>query len=210
MQNEVQVGRYNGILAKLLSMKERAPTPVVGAEIIAGITLEQDRPEWKFLGGESLVMAAGSAAQTAVNFAKFKLRNPASSGVIIVLEELILFNENVTGSGDAVAWELQPAGSVVGFGLALAQQRDTRKGISDNQAVSGQVYSAGSVGGILGNGYRFRTVAPTMATGPAMYRPLIVISPGFDLVGQSQNNVALTIVAQFLWRERILEPSESR
>jgi len=54
MVNEIQVGRFNGILHKLLAMKEGAPAPTLAPEILAAIVLEADRPEYAFLGGTQL------------------------------------------------------------------------------------------------------------------------------------------------------------
>lgn len=50
--NEILAGRFNKQLLKLFNMKGQAPAPQVGGDIIADVTLEQDRPEWGWLKGE--------------------------------------------------------------------------------------------------------------------------------------------------------------
>ena len=52
--NEIQVGRFNAVLHKLLDMKEGAPAPQLSGDVIPTLVLENDRPEWIFLGAERL------------------------------------------------------------------------------------------------------------------------------------------------------------
>lgn len=84
--NEVQVGRYNAILHKLLDMSEGAPSPSLATDIFPMIALEVDRPEWAFLGGERLCSMTWFDGATASNYSALGLRNPAGSGVLVVLE----------------------------------------------------------------------------------------------------------------------------
>ena len=92
--NEIQVGRYNRLLQKLMSMKGGAPAPQLGGDIDAGITLESDRPEWQFLAGEFRAMGTTFKAADAANLSTVGLFNGNSTGVIGILEGVIVTSPN--------------------------------------------------------------------------------------------------------------------
>lgn len=53
------------------------------------VVLESDRPEWAFGGGEVLTMGQGQIAPEVAARGRVVLLNPANSGVLIVIEQVI-------------------------------------------------------------------------------------------------------------------------
>ncbi len=86
--NEIQVGRLNAILHKLLSMKEGAPSPVIAPELVGAIVLETEREEWKFLGGEIPWGFPFSIPATVNARVKCQVRNPPGSGTLAVITRI--------------------------------------------------------------------------------------------------------------------------
>lgn len=86
----INIGRYNGILGRMLSMGgQEDPAGALSPEISPVLVLENDRPEWLFLGnvrlhGAAIALAAGGAG----NFATARLRNPATSGALVVVTSI--------------------------------------------------------------------------------------------------------------------------
>lgn len=204
MQNEVLVGRYNGILAKLLSMKERAPSPIIGAELLPAVVLESDRPEFHFLGGTKLVMGSANQAAVAGELAAIIVNNPASSGILLVITRLfnratgglLLFGQTFTGT---------PTGT-----KSAVNHCDTRWGTTvvagQHAGIAGQILSASNaVSLITAPGYF--TVAPNEYRDDSTLR--IVLAPGTFFVIES-NTANNPLRMAFLWYERAIEASEAR
>lgn len=94
--NEIQVGRYNRLLQKLLSMKGGPPAPSLAGEIIAEIPLFHGVENRYLEGWERFGFFGSIAAAVGVN-SFGRLRNPPGSNVIAVLESLT--GRNVTTQG---------------------------------------------------------------------------------------------------------------
>jgi hypothetical protein len=85
--NEILVGRYNRYLQRLLSMKGDPPAPQLAGEIAPQFEIEQIAAELRFLmqfdryiGGPNSIATGGVTSSTQID-------NPASSGVIAVIEK---------------------------------------------------------------------------------------------------------------------------
>jgi len=195
MQNEIQVGRFNGILSKLLGITG-APAPVSATDIFPMLALEVDRPEWHFLGGERLCQMRWQDAAVAANFSSVGLRNPEGSGVLIVVESITMWF-----AANAQAYIGVRANTTIDASYP-GRSRDTRN-------------AAANAVGLL--------VERTQATAPAYQTSHVValastlvrddtpwiLTPGYELMTwPAAQNVAQTTT--FNWRERHLEPSETR
>ncbi len=77
--------RYAALLAKLLGAKGEQLTEV-SPELIAGIILENDRPEYKFLAGEILAAVFVQVAAVAAQRASAAIVNNLGSGTLVVVE----------------------------------------------------------------------------------------------------------------------------
>jgi hypothetical protein len=209
--NEIQVGRYNGVLHKLLDIKDGAPAPQLAADIQPGLILENDRPEWKFLGGEHLCAGVGRRSATALQFSTVWLWNPMPSrGVIIVVEKVIISATTASGTNGQVHWGHIDA--LIGGGTQVEVAhgfRDARLA-RGNQASAGQVYVAGpaasgDITAELGSVF-FGGDSQTVLTIENMN---YILMPQTGLGFQS-GAVQENLTVAFQWRERQVESSELR
>lgn len=197
--NEIQVGRQNAVLHKLLAMKEGAPSPILAPEVIPVLVLESDRPEWAFLAGEALCWGFVEPGAVVGQIAYCELRNPAGSGVLCVVEEVVL------ASATASAFFALGIGSYAPLSAASASiVRDTRILPGRPSCSLASINTAASPGGI--NGYK---ILQSTGSDPVIIRTPIILSPGTLLAIQTTNmNIGIRVSVS--WRERTLEPSETR
>lgn len=192
--NEIQVGRYNAYLHKLMSMKEGAPSPLLAPEVFPTLQLESERPEWLWLGGVQMGMSRAAHGVEA-DWSYGGLNNPPGSGVIGTVDYIhstIASNlHQLTLSGSTSA------------GTAGAQL-DTRAGTFPTtigttlDILDG--HAAARPGELLSFMYLIQGVN---------YPLPIVLTPGSTL-WVSAEIVARAVSVVFQWRERVFEPSESR
>jgi len=194
----LQVGRYNAVLHKLFSMKEGAPAPQLEGSLQAAIILENDRPEYKFLGNEFLMAGSRQQGNVAAQVSVGQLFNPAGSGVLCVLEE---FSWDFSGTTTLLAGIVTTALVTVG----TKAFRDSRQAIIAGQGAC-QVFGSNSVAtGLITPQLRIRGVADVAQT----VRIPFVLSPGNGFqIESTGSNVIMRYY--FAWRERHLEPSETR
>lgn len=78
-------------------MNEGAPAPILGAEIIPALVLENDRAEFAFLSQTYLFVASWGIAPVVGQFPTAQLRNPLGSGALAVFEELHYSQNSAAG-----------------------------------------------------------------------------------------------------------------
>jgi hypothetical protein len=202
--NEIQVGRYNGILHKLFSMKEGAPAPTLAPEVSAGFTLESDRPEWAFLAGDRLCAAWGNGGPAPGQTQKYALRNPVNSGVIAVVTKVKVWASATAPITFSVGLTSAPfPGGWTGF---LSTFRDTRLGGFAGAPTTCQMVGISSAGAFL---VLFADVfRGAINTQPETTTPYI-LAPGTALVVEDLT-ANLADQATFEWRERALDSAETR
>lgn len=194
--NEIQVGRYNAVLHKLLSMKEGAPSPLLAPEIFPMLMLEGERPEWLWLGGIGLGIRRELRAADVGNFSYLALQNPVASGAILAVESLM---SNIAKASYRIQFAPAPLGNE-----SKGAQMDTRAGLFPN-VVTAVGEGANNVAVAL-PGTRLATVTLLEAV---PYPWPFILTPGTALVvGGIVVNQAVEVL--FRWRERVFEPSESR
>lgn len=87
--NEIQTGRFGRILQGILAIRDKNPSGVIAPEIVPALVLENDRPEWAYLGNERLCASAFPFAAGGVGFyGEVYLTNPTGSNCLAVLEEI--------------------------------------------------------------------------------------------------------------------------
>lgn len=107
--NEILEGGLNSALTKRLGMQTASPSPALVPEIAPGLTLESDRPEWGFLKGEIRYAQSADVTSGVGLFPTIQLINPFRSGVLAVIEQIIvsdnafLFIETTTLAGITTA-----------------------------------------------------------------------------------------------------------
>lgn len=205
----------NSILTKTLGMKPGAtsPAPILTPEINPGITLESDRPEWKFLADEAIWCTyLELTLQGAATSCAFAIRNPANSGQLAMIEQLEIGSEDSTVCAtwgifipnDATGWtdnlrvfptdsRFTPANTTYGgYGPLIASSKND-----------------GSVGFSVAETNHLDTLAiRSQARGLSVDRP-IILRPDSMLVVKCFLITALSDVAcNFEGRHRKLEPNE--
>lgn len=122
--NEILAGRFNKQLLKLFNMKGQAPAPQVGGDIIADVTLEQDRPEWGWLKGENAFSANIFITNAGAFNGRARLRLTAPN-VLCVIHSIMVSSPSI-----ASGYELYIGGASfnVDFGDVLSNvfSRDSR------------------------------------------------------------------------------------
>ena len=198
--NEILVGRFNRFLQKWLSMKGGPPSPQLATEI---------QPNFNFFSGaenralESWFLYGTFSSQVAVALQNsfFQLRNPAKSGVLAVIEGIVV----IPGlAGDRCDIQFgQP-------GTDGAQILGTRARDGRNKASSALTASQGTLAGRQ-IGTTIFSLASSLAgasvTFPNNENQEIVLSPG-DAVEVEELTVNTALSVGWLWRERPIEDSE--
>lgn len=97
--NVIGQPRFNSPLVRFFGMKiEGAAAPTLAPEIAPSFDVnQQDDPQLAFLRNEKLAAYGGSMAAAPGFYSTAAIRNPAGSGVILIIEEII-----ATGGGAGV------------------------------------------------------------------------------------------------------------
>jgi hypothetical protein len=204
--NEIQIGRWGNILHKLLAMKEGNPAPILAPEVIPTVVLEAERPEWNFLA--NVVNAWGFVDQAAAvgQVAQCGILNPVGSNVLAVLESVSV------SKVDANQFRLYVLFQDNAVTPTRGSYRDFRFGrrggaSTDLQGGSTTLFNTSSV------------AIPTNSRQVALFWhdsvvnvdiPLDVVLPPNSILFVANVSSNEFLAASFRWRERALEPSETR
>jgi len=198
LTNEILVGRFNGILTKLLGMKD-TPAPVLMPEMTASVILENDRPEFAFLGGSQLGIGTADQGAVALETPHIELRNPDASNMIVVVEDVWV-------GGDvslAFVVGLRRAAELFPGGTNLSTTRDSRQGITSIRTS----LTRGTL--LLPDRGREIAVGGVLARTTTPLKLQFVLAPGDALI-LSTLEVNAELKAIFRWYERHVDPGELR
>lgn len=203
--NEILAGRYNGILHKLFSMKEGAPSPQLATEIFPVIPLDAtlNGLEQGFLGGirycvsYGQVGAGGAGTRSAV-----QIFNPANSGILTFVEQVVGKSVNAVG----VTLAIKRHDTALANGATGTRARDFRWG---SQTPATQIRfdnAAAAVGTTIA--LMEHQIDSGVSTW-AKYDHGFVLIPGTGiLVDPLTDNQQCA--AGFSWYERPVDPNELR
>src|SRR2546429_2309050 len=90
--NEILSGRHNRFLQKLFSMKGRVPSPQLSSEIQVSLPIFNGI-ESRYLEAWNTYGMAVSLGASAANMSGWRLRNPSTSNVVAVIEQIQVGNE---------------------------------------------------------------------------------------------------------------------
>lgn len=193
-------GSLSQTVEKRLLMPGGAATPGVAPELFPCIVLENDRPEYVFLGGGGLYARAGSvAAGGAGTRSSAQLVNPSRSTLLVVRRILA----TVASGNVVVRMTNYPDGSLPFGTSVLGSARDTRQRLSSG--APGQ-----SSGTIITDNTLATVGTPAMLDEPTSVNleADFVLGPGGALyLSPNADNVAISRFSIF-WYERRLNPSE--
>ncbi len=200
--NEINVGRYNRALQKLLGMKGEASVPILASEIAPSFVLPYG-VENRYLEQWNRFGLGMNVTATAGNQSAFRLRNPAGSNVIAVVEVLTysVFLNNDVG----VAIQFGQGGGNLST-LPLARALDGR-----SQTLRPNCIPSTDTGL---NGSQIGTTIALLAVLQASSFSFIsnenqeiTLAPG-DTLQVVGGTSALQALCSWIWRERFLEESE--
>lgn len=198
--NEIQVGRFNRLIQKLLSLK--GPASLVSAEDSLSFVLPlfhgvENRylEAWERFGAVALVPAQGVGVKGEV-----MIRN-ATTNVVAVFERIGI---NITGTFDLFLVQFNsPAGTALGTSV-VANSLDTRTRVNPSISVT---LGAAGIGGANVSGGPVLTTAPGLELINFEDQELPLL-PGssYLIVPNVVTNQPFNVI--LLWRERQLEDSE--
>lgn len=118
--NAIEGGRWDNLLRRFFSIKERGVAPSLAPEIVPVINVQDPNdPKNPFLLGERLMAATDEIAAVAAEFAIIELRNPVNSNAIVTMES-------------AHAWTNAAAvGANLSVQLSSAEVNAVTKGLRD-------------------------------------------------------------------------------
>jgi hypothetical protein len=202
--NEILAGRYNKMLTKLLSMKGPAPAPQLAGDIAATFEFFNG-VENRYLESWSRYGQVVGLAASAGNTSGVRLRNPANSNVVGVIEKCTisvpLADQPVFRHGTATT----DLAVLTGSG---GQRKDSRSGAGPNLILSDQ-NNAAAVPVLTNDAAHFAVFLPNNGFADVMLDPNQeeTLLPG-DAVQILSNAVNLALNVSIWWRERFLEDSE--
>ncbi len=199
--NEILVGHLNRGLQKFLQMKGEPPAPQLASEISPGVSLftgVENRYIFGWNKFSAFVDVTGGAAQ----FAGFRLRNPAGSNAVAVLEFLAV------SSGAVQAIFLGQRTINTNFTTVSGGSRlDARFGVagaSSSVLVVSSDVNAGALAIQIGK-WNAAVATPVMPITDETQQ--IPILPG-DAFEVGAGAAASNMIVWVMWRERFLEESE--
>lgn len=202
--NEIQVGRFNRLIQKLLSLKGGAS--LVSAEDSLGFVLSlfhgaENRylESWERFGNNT-DQAGVAGVQSIV-----QIRNPTGSNIVVVLEKVLVTSTG--GGADVFHVQFGPQTADLATVNTVVGRLD-RRGRGTPVAIvssASTIVGAGSFGVFI---LRFGLSAADQAFDLILdVNQEITILPG-DGFGVLHDSTGIQISVSFIWRERQLEESE--
>jgi|SRR5882672_3155766 len=203
--NEILVGRYNRFLQKLMGMKGGPPAPQLASEITAALTLFNGAENRYLEGWQRYCLAVQTGTAAAGNRAAWRIRNPAGSNVVAVIEKIVALAIVATDqpliffNGIATTMPTENVSNISGV------QLDIRGG----QTGSTCILSTSVNFGLLGSN---PIMQAQIAVG-TQYDFLITdvhelpLAPGSEYTLE-MNTLANNVGVVCMWRERLIEESE--
>lgn len=201
--NELQGGEpANQILQRRFGITGQAPAPVMASELFPTVCLESDRPEWHWLGGGRLVGGRGFLAAAPGNFSQLNLQNPAGSGVIAVVDSIVIADD----AGATAMWQIR----VNGVGALTVPSASARGFMLDSRAgMAAGFRSSLSIGELLTATIAGQVVNQVRVGANGNYQDIgsYVLGPGSEIVVSPTTQNRSNLVS-FRWRERAATPEE--
>src|SRR2546425_5526365 len=203
--NEILVGRYNRMLQKLMSMKGGPPAPQLSSEIVPAFTFFNGAENRFLEAWQRYAVVAVSGLPAAGNRAAVRIRMPAGSNVIAVLEKLQIWE--VTGADNT---------NIFYNSIATVMPTENNASIPANQ-IQGRGGQTGSTA-IISTSINFGLLGSN-----PIWNGNIAANALFDYINTDivelplepnseytivSNALVQQIAVNFLWRERFLEDSE--
>jgi len=198
--NQIQGGRWDEFLRRLLPVKDRSIAPIVASELVGQIVVQEWEPEFYKLRNENLCMARASQAPVAAEFGHCKIRNPELTGTLVILEQIWL-----RAASDMVFDFATEGVEIAGFTQEETAFRDLRSGGLTAVGVTKADVSIDTNVAMVGGDSVGRVTVLALDSKTLEFP--VILPPGFGFIVRA-NTVNVGITVTFLWRERAAEPSE--
>lgn len=201
--NQILQPRFSSLLTRYFAIRGAgSPAPTLAPEIAPVFNVnQQDDTAAFYTRNERLAhYGAGTLAAQALNYTRALLRNPAGSGILLIVERVLL-NTGVTGYGILTATTVDDANAQVGY------LRDYRWVQSAGVVSPSAILSWGNASPVAPNGGNGRVY--TSAANQSQWQECnVIIPPGgaFYLYAGTVNTAINTV--GFDWRERALPNEE--
>lgn len=201
--NQIQIGRLNRWIQKLLSIKGRSSLETISPELCAMLPMERGVDD--FYLQSILKFQTGAQASPVAQFYSFQLRNPSGSNVIATIEQVFI------AVGVAVLFQVSygPATGGVGGGIESGpargmDQRDPRQAVClFSNALSAALQTLANGKGLFG-------VPNSNESIPYIHhlKQEIPLGPGDAYLFSTNVSITGNAGSYVQWRERFLEDSE--
>lgn len=200
--NEILVGRLNRSFQKMLSMKGEPPAPQLSTEIQPVIALPLGA-EFRYLESWNRYGSFSSFGAVALQNTGIAFRNPSTSGVIAVVEKLVMQVTVATVAGVNIAM-VTTAANYANLS-ANARRLDARQ--IGNSPIVISTDNNVALGGNAYNIYHLDTANRDYEIILHEHQEITVL-PG-DRLTMVTGDVNTGFAVNFVWRERNLEESEA-
>src|SRR5437899_10514138 len=203
LYNELYSGRFNRALQKLFGMKGGPPAPQLAGEVMpvvffyAGVE-SRNLESWQRFGAMVNLGAPGVG-----NFNLARLRNPAGSGMVAIIEKVFFSNNSGAALLNQVGYGLGPGSDVTTLAALVNTGLDARGTPQPNVHLSTSQVAASALPQIY-----FASLAANSGVDMIQYENQeLTILPGsvYDFWSNTANVV---FSVSLWWRERALEDSE--
>lgn len=204
---EVEGGRWDGLVRKLLNISSPRAMPAVADEMIPTFQVQNWEPELYALRRERLLAGFIDQAAVAGEFPHIGLSNPADSNTLIIVENAEAHSINVVPTVFAFSTEL--LASLGWFSISYVN-RDLRwpgAGAFGNPRASARLVALSSA---VAQGVQFlRMISDNIGgrQGPKRWLP-VILPPNSGLIYRTDTNVNEQIICNYQWRERPFNPQE--
>jgi len=199
----INEGGGNQFLARRFNITDAfSPASTLAPEVMPVVQVYPPSQEDDYLRGTRRCGASGRQQAVAANYAVATLSNPAGSGILVMLDEILV---NDTANGMAIEHYLErvalPAMGAVGSGV-----KDSRWPLPSSRTQArfgiGVTPTAPNIAWIYFSRTMFWTNTP-----PIIQNAGIVIAPGSMYIAYV-SFVNYTLDITLSWRERVAQPSE--
>jgi len=201
--NEILAGRYNRFLQKLFVMKGAVPSPQLGGEVMPTLPFFSGVEHRYLEGWERFAMFTfqnGGAAQNAT----VRLRNPAGSNVVAVIEKLLDTNVAGAAANNEQVWLSNAAGDLTTVSAMVNTRLDLRTRPQPTCVLSTTINLAAGVGSQIA-AYELPTNVNYDFIVCENQELTVLPGASYDVRNLTVNQ---SIAVTWVWRERFLEDSE--
>lgn len=202
---EIEGGRWDGLLRKLLNISAPRAMPAVADEMIPTFEVQNWEPELYALRRERLLAGFISLVGVAAQFAHVGLSNPPGSNTLVIVEKIEGYSFNNLESVFAMDTELATS---LGWLNSAYVNRDLRWPGGPVFSVTRSVARLASLNAAVAQGDQFWRF-PSQATGgrQALAPTPIILAPDSGVLMRCLT-VNESIRCNFAWRERPFNPQE--